>query len=189
MEFLSPSFRRQLDTLFRVLILFTGIALVVLALASALESLGVYAAEPSLPKVELNVQNAAPREVEETTRAAVSREYANAWKAMTSALATNITDGLGATFVGSANDALSQRIAQQRASGFSTRIIDRGHKLEAVFYSPEGSAMQLRDTATLERQFLNGGSIVHSDTVTQHYVVLMSVSEDRWKVRVLQETK
>jgi hypothetical protein len=177
------------DTLFRLLVLFTGIALVVLALASVLESLGAYAAEPATPKVELNVQNASPREVEETTRAAVAREYANAWKAMSTALADNTTDGLAATFVGAAKDTLTQRVAQQKESGLATRIVDRGHQLDVVFYSPEGSAMQLRDTATLERQFLHSGSIVHSDTVTQQYMVLMSVSEDRWKVRVLQETQ
>jgi hypothetical protein len=182
-----PSFKRQVDALLRFLLLFIGIALLVLGLASVLESLGAYAAEPTLPKVELDSKNAAPRELEETTRAAITREYATAWKNMADALAQNSADGLGASFVGAAHDALIKKIGEQRQNGLSIRILDRGHKLKPVFYSPEGSAMQLRDTAQLELQYLDGGSIVHSEKITQDYVVLMAVTEDRWKIRVLQE--
>jgi hypothetical protein len=28
---------------------------------------------------------------------------------------------------------------------------------------------------------------VHSETITQNYIVVMAVTGDRWKVRVLQE--
>jgi hypothetical protein len=156
-------------------------------LVAALVSAGVQAAEPALPKVDLNIEKATPRDVEETTRAAVTREYATAWKTMATALAENTTDGLGASFVGAAQEALTQRIADQKRLGLSTLIVDRGHKLDAIFYSPEGSAMQLRDTVTLEKKYVDRGIIVHSETITQQYIVLMSVAEDRWKVRVLQE--
>jgi hypothetical protein len=188
-EFLDSPLRKHVDMFFRFVVLFTGIALLVLALASVLESLEAHAATPALPRVDIRVEKATPRDVEETTRAAIAREYAAAWKTMASALADNTTDGLGASFVGAAHDALAQRVGAQKKAGLSTRIIDHGHTLEAVFYSPEGSAMQLRDTAQLEQQYLDGGSIVHSETITQHYVVLMSVAEDRWKVRMLQEVK
>src|SRR5262245_57744224 len=100
----------------------------------------------------LSVANAAPREVEETTQAAIKREYANAWKAMAGALRENRTDELGASFVGAAKTAMEQRIDQQKKTGLSERIVDRGHKLEVLFYSPEGSAMELRDTASIEKQ-------------------------------------
>jgi len=103
------------------------------------------------------------------------------------ALANNRPDRIGASFVGTAEDQLRKQIAEQKKNNLSTRIVDHGHKLDVVFYSPEGSAMQLRDTAQLERQYLEGGKVVHSETVTQNYVVLMAVTGDRWKVRVLQE--
>jgi len=67
------------------------------------------------------------------------------------------------------------------------RYTDRGHQLEAVFYSPDGSAMQLRDTAQLTREILDGDKVVKREDVTAHYYVLMSVAEDRWKLRSIQE--
>ena len=75
----------------------------------------------------------------------------------------------------------------QRTSNLRTRIIDRGHKLEAIFYSPEGSAMQLRDTAKLELQLLDGDTVIGKQQITANYVALMTVAEDRWKVRLLQQ--
>ena len=41
--------------------------------------------------VALNVQNAAPRQVEETTEKAIARDYAAAWQAMAAALEQNRT--------------------------------------------------------------------------------------------------
>jgi hypothetical protein len=46
--------------------------------------------------------------------------------------------------------------------------------------------MQLRDTARLEVQLLDGDKVVHSDQFTQNYLVVMTAGENRWKVRVLQ---
>jgi len=146
-----------------------------------------FAADEDGPKVQLNVANSQPREVEETTTKSITREYTTAWKTLADALANNRPDRIGASFVGAAEEQLRKQIAEQKKNNFSTRIVDRGHKLDVVFYSPEGSAMQLRDTAQLERQYLEGGKVVHSETVTQNYVVLMAVTGDRWKVRVLQE--
>ena len=147
----------------------------------------VYAAQQNVPQVELNVSGAQPRQVEDVTEKAITRDYANAWKIMETALSDNRTDQLGAGFAGIAQDKLEQRIEGQRASNLKTRIIDRGHKLEAIFYSPEGSAMQVRDTAQLEIEYLNGNSVVHREQVTQKYLALLTVGEDRWKVRVLEE--
>ena len=164
-----------------------SVAGVLLALSGAIPLLSAFANEG--PQVSLNIANATPREVEETTQAAVKREYANAWKAMTVALRENRVDQLGASFVGAAKTQIEQRVDQQKKTGLSERIVDRGHKLDVIFYSPEGSAMELRDTATLEKQYLDGSRVVHSEHITQPYIVVMTVAEDRWKVRVLQETK
>lgn len=147
----------------------------------------LYAAERTGPSVELNSSGAQPRQVEDVTEKAITRDYSNAWKIMETALNENRTDQLGGGFAGIAQDKLQQRIADQRASNLRTRIVDRGHKLEAIFYSPEGSALQVRDTAQLEIEYLDGSSVVHREQVTQSYLALLTVGEDRWKVRVLEE--
>jgi hypothetical protein len=147
----------------------------------------VYAAEKNTVSVEMNASGAQPRQVEDVTEKAITRDYANAWKIMETALSENRTDQLGSGFAGVAQDNLEKRIEGQRASNLKTRIIDRGHKLEAIFYSPEGSALQVRDTAQLEIEYLNGNSVVHREQVTQKYLALLTVGEDRWKVRVLEE--
>lgn len=139
-----------------------------------------------LPSVNLNVSDAGPRQVEETTEQALQRDYARAWGSLETALAENRADGLDADFVGVALDELRDRVSQQQQSGLHTRYIDHGHRLQAVFYSPEGSAVQLTDTAQFEVQYLDGDKILHSEQRTENYTVVMTAGENRWKVRVLQ---
>lgn len=146
---------------------------------------------PTLPsnssvKVELDASAASPRAVEDTTEKAIVRDYGNAWSVLAAALANNRADGLASGFTGTARDRLAERVQQQRRTGLRTRYVDHGHKLQAVFYSPEGSAMQLHDTAKLEEQILDGDTVVSSRELTASYVVLMTVGEERWKVRLLQ---
>src|ERR1700722_3215400 len=74
-----------------------------------------YAAAP--PSVALNVQNAGPRQVEDTTQRAVARDYAAAWQTMAEALKQNRTDVLGANFIGNANEKLIATIDGQRKNG------------------------------------------------------------------------
>lgn len=137
-------------------------------------------------KIELAVDKAQPREVEDTTQEAIVRDYSSAWKALEQTLGNNGDSGLAANFAGTALDELQSRLDAQRKSNVRTRYVDRGHKLEAVFYSPEGSAMQLHDTAQVEIQTYDGGTLLSSKPVTLHYVVLMTTAEDRWKVRLLE---
>ena len=94
------------------------------------------------------MQNAAPRQVEDTTQKAVARDYATAWQAMAEALDRNQVDLLRTNFAGTALEKLTATIAEQRKAGLHQRFIDKGHKVEAVFYSPEGSAMELQDTSS-----------------------------------------
>ena len=140
-----------------------------------------------LPAVNLNATDAGPRQIEETTERALQRDYAHAWGSMEAALADNRADILEIDFVGVALDELKDRVADQQKSGLRTRYIDHGHQLQAIFYSPEGSAVQLRDTAQLEVQYLDGDKIVRSEPRTENYTVVMTAGENRWKVRVLQE--
>lgn len=137
-------------------------------------------------KVQFISHGVGPREIEDTTEVAIPRDYATAWNALETALSQNRTDLLDTGFVGFARERLAQRIADQKKAGLRVRYVDRGHKVQAVFYSPEGSAMQLRDTAEYELEVVDGDKVIHSQPVTQNYVALMTVTEDRWKVRMLE---
>ncbi len=138
------------------------------------------------PDVTLNIQNVGPRQVEDTTQKAIARDYAAAWQALANALEQNRPDFLAANFVGTANEKLGQTITEQRKAGLRQRYVDKGHHVKAVFYSPEGSAMELQDTAELEIQILDGDKVVHSEDVTMHYVALLTAAENSWKMRVLE---
>jgi hypothetical protein len=64
--------------------------------------------------------------------------------------------------------------------------VDQNHRLEAVFYAPEGDVMELHDTAEYELRISDGGKIIHDEHVVMHYVVLMTPGADRWVIRQLQ---
>lgn len=143
----------------------------------------------SKPVVHLNAANAAPRQLEDTTEKAIARDYGAAWQALEQALAGNSTAPLNDNFIGYALEKLNRRVKDQKAAGITTRIVDRGHNVEAIFYSPDGSAMELKDTATLETQVLEGGAVIYSDQAQVHYYAVMTGAEDRWKVRALQSAR
>ena len=138
------------------------------------------------PAVSLDTAIAGPRQVEDTTEKAVARDYASAWQAMADALDQNRPDLLAGDFIGTAGDKLTTTIQEQQKSGLHQRIVDNGHHVEAVFYSPEGSAIELHDTARLQLQLLDGSRVVHSEDATVRYVALLTAAENSWKVRVLQ---
>src|SRR5947207_808883 len=158
---------------------------VVLAISAA-APLIMRALADTKPNIELNFANAAPREVEESTQKAIQRDYTSAWQALNTALAHNNASPLNDNFVGYALDKLTQRVKDQQAQGIHTRIIDHGHKVDVIFYSRDGSAMQLRDTASIETQVLDGDTLLHSDQSQVQYIAVMTGAEDRWKVRVLE---
>jgi len=161
----------------------------------AIAALGVFtlAAKPALsvfaasaPSIAISTEHAAPREIEETTQKALTRDYATAWQAMSQALDQNRADLLGLNFVGTASDKLSATIQQQSKAGMHQHITDQGHTVDAVFYSPEGSAVELHDTAHLQIDVMDGSKIVHSENATIHYVALLTAAENSWKIRVLE---
>jgi hypothetical protein len=169
----------------RILILTTG---VLLAVSGAVPLLKRIMAD-SKPAVQLNVKNAQPREVEEITENAVLRDYTLAWQALSTSLASNTLPPLNENFSGFALDKLTQRVKDQKEHGLTTRIIDRGHKVDAIFYSPDGAAIELKDTASIETQLLDGGTVIHSDQAQIQYYAIMTGAEDRWKVRVLESSQ
>lgn len=137
-------------------------------------------------KVKLITEGVGPRTVEDTTEQAIVRDYSKAWQAMAAARERNRPDLLGTMFIGFAKDEITQAIQEQKRNNVRQRMTDRSHKLQAVFYSQEGSALQLRDTAQVEIQVLDGDSVVHTENATINYLVLMTPTADHWQVRMLQ---
>jgi len=136
-------------------------------------------------QVRLDASQIQPRSLEQLTGQAIVKAYSNAWKNMEGALEQNRRELIDESFVGYAYDKLQSQVQEQKKSGLATRYVDHGHQVSATFYSPEGSAVQLQDTAQLEIQLLDGGKVVSSKNVTRKYVAVVSVVEDSWKVRVL----
>src|SRR5271169_2857366 len=92
--------------------LFFRVAIVVAAMAGMMFMLprhnGDRVLAASRPEVTLDIENATPRQIEDTTQKAVARDYAAAWQALVDALDQNRPDLLGANFVGTANQKLSE---------------------------------------------------------------------------------
>jgi len=174
---------KKTETQFRICI---GIAALLL-FAILLSKRVIAAPTESSIQVKIDASKAVPRDVEDQTQQAIVRDYGKAWQSLEQALENNRSDLLSAGFVGIARDRLGSALAEQSKSGMSRRVVDRGHQLQVLFYSIEGSAMQLRDTAQLEVQYLEGGKVLHSERLTSYYIVLMTPAENSWKVRILQE--
>lgn len=160
------------------------LSLIALIAGAAWTAHRVWAAAPSV-QVQFHPENAQPRQLEDSTEMGVLRDYKTAWQNLAAAMEQNRADLLDASFVGFAHDKLGDAIAEQKKNGLHRRYIDHGHKLEAVFYSYDGSAMQLKDTANIEVQLLDGNKVVSSQPATILYVVLMTPAENSWKIRDL----
>jgi len=172
----------------------TALRYVSLLLVFAIVLLGVVAyhlrasADYHLPRVQMNADNVSPRPIEDLTGKSVSRDYALAWQTLAQAMASNRTGLLDGYFTGLAKQDFAQRINSQIKSGLQTRYTDRGHKLEALFYSPAGDVMELRDHAQFDMQVLDGGKVIYEEPVNAQFMVLMTPGADRWLVRQLQAT-
>jgi hypothetical protein len=165
-----------------------------LSLLFAIMLLGVVAyhlgaaADDHLPRVQLNADNLSPRPIEDLTAKSIPRDYALAWQTLAQALTDNKAGLLDGYFTGLAKQDFAQRINSQIKSGLQTRYSDRGHRLEALFYSPAGDVMELRDHAQFDMQVLDGGKVIYEEPVNTDFVVLMTPGADRWLVRQLQAT-
>ena len=156
------------------------------AVAMLLTFAGLCVAQ-ELPSVQLNAENVTGKQLEDLTKKAITRDYAKAWGTLATAVANNNAGLIDGDFVGVAQEKLASGIEQQAKAGLHRRYVDHGHKVDVLFYSPDGTSMQLRDTAQLEVQYLDGDKVLKSENVTRQYVSVMTPTEVRWKVRVLQE--
>lgn len=160
-------------------------------MAAAVAATGLLAPQYSVcadpaPNVVLNTSKAGPRQIESQTERVVLRDYKFAWANLEQALETSSTASLSGLFVGTANSWLTDAVATQRRNGLSVRYANQTHKVDAVFYAPEGDMMELHDTADYDLQILDGGKSIHEEHVVMHYVVLMTPGADRWVIRQLQ---
>jgi hypothetical protein len=140
-----------------------------------------------LPEVHLNAEGLSPRPIEELTGTTIARHYALAWRDLAVAMDSSRAERLGEEFVGFAKDRLTRRIGEQKQAGVHVRIVDHGHHLKAVFYSADGTTMQLVDQAQLEIQTFDGNKLLDTQNAPHEYMVLVTPGADRWYVRDLEE--
>jgi hypothetical protein len=168
-----------MKSILAVTLAFFVIAACILAMAQS--------AAPILPEVHLDAGGLAPRPIEELTGTTIARHYALAWRDLAESLESDRAGRIDEEFVGLAKDRLTHRIAEQEQTGVHVRIVDHGHHLKAVFYSSDGSAMQLLDEAQLEIQTFDGNKLLDTQNALHEYLVLMTPGADRWYIRGLEE--
>ncbi len=154
-------------------------------LVAALLSVPLLGAAPPAVRVA-SMDSVGPRPVEQQTRAAIVRDYLQAWQTISGALASNRADLLDDSFVGLAKHKLSDTIRAQQALNIQTTYRERSHDLKVVFYSPEGLSIQLVDDAEYDVEVRYRGQTLGTQHVRSRYVAVLTPTETRWKVRILQ---
>jgi hypothetical protein len=127
-----------------------------------------------------------PRKLADQTAKAVIQDYVESWQTLHSALDQNRADVLDRDFAGAAKDKLTETIGQQARLGLRTNYQDRSHDVQIIFYSPEGLSIELTDTVEYDQQILDHDKVLTTKHVNARYVVVLTPSETRWRVRVLQ---
>lgn len=145
---------------------------------------GLLAQEPTIKIEPPQLQGSRP--LEKQTEAAVTRDYLLSWKTLATALDRNDPSALDLYFVGTAHDRLAGTIDQQGKIGIHTRYIERSHDLQIIFYSPEGLSIQMTDDVAYDEQVLDHDKLLGSRPVRRRYLIVMTPSEVRWRVRLFQ---
>jgi hypothetical protein len=127
-----------------------------------------------------------PRALEKQTKAAVIRDYLQAWGSLSRAFEQNRADLLDADFAGVAREKLEATIREQTKLGIQSRYRDGSHDLQVVFYSPEGLSIQLVDAVEYDVQILDHNKVLTTQHVRARYVAVLTPTEVRWKVRIFQ---
>jgi hypothetical protein len=127
-----------------------------------------------------------PRQLADQTAKAVVQDYVDSWQTLHDALDRNNADVLDRDFVGAAKDKLTETIQQQAKLGLRTSYQDRSHDIQILFYSPEGLSIELIDTVEYDQQVADRDKVLTTQHVSARYVVVLTPSETRWRVRVLQ---
>ena len=130
-----------------------------------------------------------PRTLQEQTRTAVIRDYLEAWQSLRAALEQNRAGLLDSDFVGTAKDKLTGTIQEQAKMGVHTRYEDRAHDVKIIFYSPDGLSVQLIDKVDYDVQVVDHDKVQADERVSARYIVVLTPSEVRWRVRVFQAAR
>jgi hypothetical protein len=142
-------------------------------------------ADQAAVRVEpMNLQE--PRPLSDQSKAAVIRDYLQAWQGFHAALEQNRPELLEADFVGTAKDKLSETVQQQGKLAIQTRYQDRSHDLQIVFYSPDGMSVELTDKVLFDVQVVDHGKVITTQRESARYLVVLTPAEVRWRVRVFQ---
>jgi hypothetical protein len=127
-----------------------------------------------------------PRVLADQTAKAVIQDYVESWQTMRMALNENRADVLDRDFAGTAKDKLTETIKQQAKLGMRTSYQDQSHDVQILFYSPEGLSIELADNVNYDEQILDHDKVVTTQHVSARYLVVLTPSETRWRVRVVQ---
>ena len=127
-----------------------------------------------------------PRSLAEQTRTAAIRDYLQSWQSLKTALEQNQAGVLDADFVGGARDKLAATVQEQSVLGIRTRYLDRSHDIRFVFYSPEGLSIELSDVVAYDVQVFDRQRQIATQQAHARYIVVLTPSEVRWRVRVFQ---
>ncbi len=127
-----------------------------------------------------------PRPVEAQTQSSVVRDYLLAWKTMDTAMTENRPDLLEGYFVGQAKEKLADTIREQKNIGIRTSYQPKSHDIKVVFYSPEGLSIQLLDDVEYDVDVRKEDQSLGSQHFHGRYVAVLSPTESKWKVRILQ---
>jgi hypothetical protein len=156
-------------------------------LVACFVSAAIFVLGSEQPSVRIEpTDSVGPRALEKQTKAAVVRDYLEAWRCFSSAFEQNRADLLDADFVGVAKEKLEDTIREQTKLGIQTRYRDGAHDLQLVFYSPEGLSIQLLDTVEYDVQILDHEKVQATQHVRARYVAVLTPTEVRWKVRMFQ---
>ena len=127
-----------------------------------------------------------PRILADETANAVVKNYIESWRSLRDALQQNRPELLNHDFVGTAQQKFTDTIQQQAKLGLKTTYQDHSHDIQIVFYSPEGLSVELIDNVDYDLQVSDKGKVLTTQPVHARYVVVMTPTEVRWRVRVMQ---
>lgn len=165
--------------------LFPVRALCALGLAlAAIPSPALFAQDASVHVQPADLHGSRP--LEKLTESAVVRDYVESWKSLGQALDQNDASVLGQDFIGTALTKLSDTVAQQQKLGIHTSYQVQSHNLQIVFYSPDGLSIQIVDEVDYTEQVMKGSSTLGSQPMHARYVAVLTPSQTRWQVRILQ---
>jgi hypothetical protein len=127
-----------------------------------------------------------PRPLAKQTESAVVRDYLEAWQTLSAALNQNQADLLNQDFVGTAKEKFAATVDEQAKLGLHTHYQERSHDIKIIFYSPDGLSIQVVDNIEYDVQLLEHEKVLATQPVRARYIAVLTPTEVRWKVRVLQ---